>query len=112
MGDGSEPFCRGTYRVMRDNPHIVPFDVDVAEWERDFVSHDELAQRRTRIDRLVAKLDDTDVALGSDIMTTALRCYAHIKLSGQAAGLEGLRRDLGRRFEKGPRRKIDQDVAA
>lgn len=111
MGDGSEPFCRGTYRVMCDNPRIVPFDVDLDEWERDFASHDALAQRRMRIDRLAEKLTDTDIALGSDIMTTALRSYAQIKLSGQAAGLEGLRRDLGRRFEKGSRRKGNASAA-
>ena len=111
MGDGSEPFCRGAYRVMRENPRIVPFDVDLGEWERDFVSHDELALRRMRIDRLVEKLTDTDIALGSDIMTAALRSYAQIKLGGQAAGLEGMRRDLGRRFEKGARRRREAEPA-
>lgn len=102
--DGSERFCRGTHRVICENAHIVPFDVDLVEWARDFVSHDALALRRTRIDRLVEKRTNTDIARGSDIMTTALHGHAHIKPSGLAAGLDGLRRDRGRRFETGSRR--------
>jgi hypothetical protein len=52
------------------------------------------------------------LALGSDAKATALRSYAQLKLSGHAAGLEGLRRDLGRRFEKGSRRRDDAEIQA
>ena len=112
MGDGSEPFCRGVKRIIDENPRLTPIDVDRDEMARDFATHDALALRRTRIDRLVEKLTDTDVALGSDIMSAALSSYAQLKLSGKAAGVEGLRRDLGKRFEKSPRKKPDVAVAA
>jgi hypothetical protein len=112
MGDGSEPFCRGVKRVLDENPRLTPIDVDRDEMARDLATHDALALRRTRIDRLVEKLTDTDVALGSDVMAAALRGYAQLKLSGKAAGLEGLRRDLGKRFEKSARKKPEAAAAA
>lgn len=108
MGRGSEVFCHAAYRVMNENRHLMPPDIDVDEMGRDLASHDELATRRTRIDRLVQKLTDTDIALGSDIMATALRGYAQLKLSGKAAGLDSLRRELGKQFEKSPRKKRDE----
>lgn len=112
MGNGSEAFCRTALRVMRDNPRQLASNIDLVEMARDLDSHDALAARRTRIDRLVEKLTDTDTALGSDVMTAALRGYAQLKLHGKAAGLDGLRRDLGRQFEKAARRKPGEAVEA
>ncbi|MFC0679337.1 hypothetical protein ACFFGH_15995 [Lysobacter korlensis] len=108
MGTGSEAFCRATLRVMRENPRLAPVDVDLEEMGRDLATHDELAARRPRVDRLVEKLTDTNVALGSDVMTAALRGYAQLKLNGRGAGLDSLRRDLGKQFEKAPRKKPDE----
>jgi hypothetical protein len=100
MGEASEPFCRKAFTAMRDHPAIVSRAVDLDELARDFASHDALAERRMRFDRLLAKLEDTDVALGSDIMTASLKGYALLKLIGDGLGLDGLRRDLGRRFDR------------
>jgi hypothetical protein len=36
-------------------------------------------------------------------MTTALQGYALLRVSGKNQGLEGLRKELGARFAKGPR---------
>ena len=112
MGHRSEAFCRSAHRVMRENAHTLPRDLDLDEMSRDLASHDELALRRTRIDRLVEKLADTDIALGIDVMAAALRGYAMLRLNGQAHGLDGQRRDLSRRFEKSARRKPGEAAAA
>ena len=111
MGDASEPFCRKAFTAMRDHPAIVSRAVDLDELARDFASHDALAERRMRFDRLLAKLDDTDVALGSDIMTASLKGYALLKLVGDGEGLHGLRRDLGRRFSRKRRSRGERAVA-
>ena len=57
-----------------------------------------------------AYADDTDVALGSDIMTASLKGYALLKLIGDGLGLDGLCRDLGRRF--GRKRRVRGETAA
>jgi hypothetical protein len=105
MGDVSEPFCRRTHTVMRDNRAMVPQVVDVVEMGRDLASHDALAERQTRLAQLMERIADTDVALGSDVMTAALDGYALLKRVGGADGLHQLRRGLSRRFEgQGPRK--------
>ena len=102
--DAPEPPA-SAQRVMRENMHTLPRDLDLDEMSRSLVSHDELALRRTRIDRLLEKLADTDIALSMDVMRAALRGYAMLKLNGQVHGLDVQRRDLGKRFVKTARRK-------
>lgn len=111
MGNRTEAFCRGAHHAMHQNPGKLPRELDVDEMGRCLASHDELALRRTRIARLFAKLDDTDTALGIDVMSAALHGYASLKLHRQADGLDGLRRDLGRHFRRPKRRKTDEATA-
>lgn len=81
MGDKSEAFCRQTLRVMAQNPTLVP----------------------ARLRRLLGRCEDTELALGSDVMSTALEGYALLKVLGKGSGLEGLRQDIGARFaRRGP----------
>ncbi|CAA9342857.1 MAG: hypothetical protein AVDCRST_MAG71-2346 [uncultured Lysobacter sp.] len=98
MGEGSEVFCRRAYMVMRDNEALLSRSIDLDEMERDLATHDALAKRRVRLDRLIEKMTDTDIAAGSDAMATALAGYAFLKVTGTAEGLHGLRRGLGKRF--------------
>lgn len=105
MGARTETFCRGTHRAMQLNPEKVPRELDIDEMGRCLASHNELAMRRVRMARLFAKLDDTDTALGIDLMSAALHGYGALKLHRQADGLEELRRDLGRHFRRPKRRK-------
>ena len=104
MGDGSEAFCRKAHDAMRENADLLPRNLDVAEMGRDLVSHDALNTRLVRLTRLLEKVRDTDMALGSDVMVAALGGYAFLKLSGKGEGLDAVSRDLGKRFEgNGPR---------
>jgi hypothetical protein len=43
------------------------------------------------------------MALGSDIMSTALEGYSLLKVSGKNQGLDGLRKELSARFVKSAR---------
>jgi len=104
MGPKSESFVRGTIRVMVENPHISPPSLDVAGAQSDLGSHDMLHPARIRLQRLLDRINDTMDALGSDAMDLALEAYGQLKLSGEAHGLETLRRDLGGRFAKAKRK--------
>lgn len=105
MGDASESFCRKAYDAMREHGMLLPANLDVEEMGRDLATHDALSVRLSRLDRVMEKANDTDLALGSDVMVAALEGYAFLKLAGKAEGLQGLRRELGKRFENnGPRR--------
>ena len=60
-----------------------------------------------RLQRLAERANDTEVALGSDVMRCALDGYALLKVSGRNQGLEGLRKELGTRFARSTRSTED-----
>ena len=104
MGDGSEAFCRKALAAMRENGGLLPRNLDVEEMARDLDSHDELGARLARLHRLVERVRDTDLALGSDVMVAALLGYQILRVAGKGQGLDGTSKDMGKRFaDNGPR---------
>jgi hypothetical protein len=99
MGDKSEAFCRQALDVMGENPGVLPGNLDMAEVRRDLATHDALRPRLVRLTRLLEKANDTDMALGSDVMSAALEGYAFLKIAGKGEGLHGLRKVLSQRFD-------------
>ena len=88
MGDKSEPFCRQTVMVLEQNQGTVPPGF---EMKRDLATWNTLQPRLLRLRELLAKGEDTSMALGSDVITAALEGYTLMKLFGKSEGLETLR---------------------
>ena len=107
MGQKSEAFCRQALRVLDQNPQIVPPNVPLADANADLQALDLLRPRLVRLSRLSERAADTEIALGSDIMSVALQGYSLLKLTGRAEGLEPLRRELSERFAGQGRRAVD-----
>jgi hypothetical protein len=110
MGEKSEQFGRQTLNVLANNPQIVPPSLGLTEAQQDLAALDALRPRLQRMKQLVERGEDTETALGSDIMSTALEGYGLLKVSGQNQGLDGLRQELSSRFAKS--RRAAQDPAA
>lgn len=104
MGDKSEAFCRQSLNVLAQNPGVVPGNFNLADSQADLVNIDTLRPRLARLRALMEKGDDTDLALGSDVMSAALEGYALLKVAGKGAGLDALRKDMGARFARGPKK--------
>lgn len=104
MGDKSEVFTRQTIRVLEQNPQIVPPSLNLAEAQADLQALDRLRPVLEGLSRLHSQVEDTTNALGSDAMATALEGYGQIKLSGPAHGLDELRKEIGGRWARGPRK--------
>jgi hypothetical protein len=100
MGDKSEAFCRQTLNVLAQNPQVVAPSLDLAEAQRDLQALDALRSRSLRLRQLVGRVEDTELALGSDVMSAALDGYALLKVLGNGSGLEALRKEVGARFAK------------
>lgn len=94
MGDKSEQFCRQTALVLEHNRDILPPSFSVAEVQRDFAAFDALRPRLMRLREVVAKAEDTETALGSDILVAMLEGYALMKMFGKSEGLETLRKAM------------------
>jgi hypothetical protein len=103
MGQKSEAFCRQALLVLEQNPQIVPASVPLADAIADLNALEALRPRMIRLSRLSERASDTDIALGSDVMTVALQGYSLLKVTGRSEGLETLRQELGERFSKAPR---------
>lgn len=86
--------------MLAQNPQVVPPSIDVAEAHADLDALDRLRPRLARLQRLSERAEDTEAALGSDVMSLALEGYALLKVAGKNQGLEGLRKDLSARFAK------------
>ena len=104
MGAKSEAFVRQTLTVLEQNPDIVPPALGLPEAQADLVAMDRLRPVLSRLQRLTERVADSEMALGSDLMNTALEGYGLLKVSGRNRGLEGAAEALGARFaRRGPR---------
>lgn len=111
MGEKSEAFCRRTLITMSENPELIPASVDLPEALRDMAQLDALRPRITRLRKLLGRADDSEMALGSDVMATSLEGYALLKVLGKGSGLDALRRDMASRFSrKAPAAKTPVDM--
>lgn len=110
MGDKSEAFCRQALTLLAQNPQVVPPSLGLAEAQADLAAIDQLRPRLARLQRLTERMTDTETALGSDVISTALQGYALLKVAGKNQGLEGLRESLSARF-KGRRRQPEAEPA-
>lgn len=112
MGDKSEAFCRQTLAVLTANPQIVPPNLDLAEARADLAALDLLRPRLHQLQQLAERLDDTTLALGSDVITVALEGYGLLKVSGKNEALKAARKALSSRFAKAPRNTEAETAAA
>ena len=101
MGEKSEPFCRQTALVLAQNLAVIPPSVDFEGLKEDFADLDALRRRLLRLRELLAKGEDTSMALGSDVITAALEGYTLMKLFGKSEGLETLREAMSVRKPNG-----------
>jgi hypothetical protein len=100
MGDRSEAFCRQTLVVLAQNPQVIPPSLDLPEAQDDLGALDALRHRTTRLHQLLGRAEDTEMALGSDVMTASLEGYALLKMMGKGSSLEALRKEISARFAR------------
>lgn len=106
MGHKSEAFCRQAVVAFSQNAEVLPRNFDLESYRSDLATLDALRPRRQRLDRLQELLEDTEMAVGSDLMTASLEGYAVLKVAGKGTGLDGLRQMLSARFNRGRRETV------
>ena len=107
MGGKSEAFCRQTLIVLEQNSHIVPPGLDLVGAAQDLAALDLLRPRFNRLRQLAGRAEDTEAALGSDLMSMALEGYALAKVLGKGAELETLKNAMSARFSRRSRSRVD-----
>ena len=105
MGTKSHAFCTTALNVAEQHPGIMPRDFDLNAFREDQNALDVLRPLAMRLNQLHQRMADTELALGSDLMASALEVYGIVKSSAKDKGLDEARRVLSERFGRnGPRR--------
>ncbi|MCT7308431.1 hypothetical protein [Ralstonia wenshanensis] len=113
MGDKSEAFCRKAVEVLGNNPGVLPGNFNMAEMRRDLVAFDTLRPRLNRFEKLYERMRDSQLALGSDLMSASLEGYAFLKIAGKGEGLDMARKALSAQFSNnGPKKKVEEVEAS
>ena len=112
MGPKSEYFCDRALSLLQNNPQIVPPNLGLDEALADRLALAQLRPRLQRLRQLVERADDTEMALGSDIMAVAMEGYRLLTVSGKGEALKSARRELSARFAKSRRRAEDEETVA
>ncbi|GAB3359122.1 hypothetical protein [Lysobacter tyrosinilyticus] len=100
MGPKSREFCEQTLTLLANNPQIVPPSLGLTEALADRTALEQLRPRLQQLHQLVEKADDTEMALGSDMMAIALEGYRLLEVSGKGEALKSARRELSARFAR------------
>ncbi len=79
MGEKSEAFCRRTLAAMAAQPVLMVPELDLAAAQADLAAADALHPRVVRLRRLAERAEDTELALGSDVMVAALQGHAWLQ---------------------------------
>lgn len=110
MGPKSREFVEQTLTLLENNPQIVPPSLGLAEALADRTALDQLRPRLQQLHQLMEKADDTEMALGSDMMSIALEGYRLLEVSGKGEALKSARRELSARFAR-KRRVVEAEPA-
>lgn len=94
MGGKSEQFCRQTLVVLDQNQDTLPPSFKLSEVQGDLAAFDAIRPRLLRLQEVLAKMQDTQTALGSDVLMASLEGYALMKMFGKSEGLEALRQAM------------------
>ena len=112
LGPRTEVFCRATIEVMERNPGALPADFDLNAIRQDRVAIDQVRPLLSRLRMLVSRVQDTEMALGSDLYKAALDGYRFAKATGSGAMLDELRVQASPLFKGNPKPRSDDDDAA
>jgi len=97
-----EQLVRQAVTAAQQNPDVLPASIGTAAAVADVVSLDKYRPLFARVQALAEGCDDTEMAIGIDLMNFALRAYAQLKLSASDS-LKGLLEALGAFFPGGRR---------
>src|SRR5690606_36102443 len=86
---------------------IVPASLGLEEALSDLAAFDAPRPRLIQLRQLVERAQDTEMALGSDIMAAATEGYALLKVAGKDEALKAARRELSSRWARSRRTEND-----
>lgn len=112
MGDTRRAFVEQTISIAGQNAQIFPASFDLAEFQNDMALYLMLAPIMDAITIRYERMNDTMMALGSDLYAAALEAYGYIKAAGKSQGLDALRAQLKASRQRAPQAKTPPPAPA
>lgn len=100
LGDKSRAFCEKALEVAGQHAGLMPRDFDIEAFRQDHLALAALRPRLARMAHLMQRMEDTERALGSDIMAAGLEIYGVLKVAGRDKGVDDARNALAERFSR------------
>jgi hypothetical protein len=101
MGSGREGYGLLALDGAKENPEIIPADFPIEGFEGRVTLHSDLRELIIKERHYLEMLEDTEMAVGMDMMQEANRLYKQVKISSQYnTALDGLREELAKQFKK------------
>ncbi len=97
--------------VCAQNPGFLPRQFDLEEFDRDVALSTQLGQVETAMETLARQLEDTLMAVRSDMYSGALEAYGYLQVARDGDGLDGHRRELRQYFRRRRSGANEDDVA-
>ncbi|WP_442938150.1 hypothetical protein [Nostoc sp.] len=96
MGDKSLAFVSNSFTAAQSNREILPATFDIEELVRDYQLATALTELLISMQQLTQQVDDTLMAVGSEVMTSSLTVYDYVKTaSKKTPGLKTVAEQLG-----------------
>jgi hypothetical protein len=109
-GAGSTDFAQEALFAAKQFSQVLPPSFDMSEYESDTVLFKLTSEIRTVLASLLAKIDDTQTAIGGESMAASLEVYAYIQTAqDRTPGLKPYAERLKIRFKGQGRRKKKND---
>jgi hypothetical protein len=105
MGNTRRTFVEQTVPIASQNVQVFPASFDLAELQADMDLYHQLVPVMDALEQLHEKLNDTMMALGSDLYSASLEAYAYIKAAGKSQALDALREQLKTSRQRKPKAK-------
>jgi hypothetical protein len=105
MGDTRYSFVHRALIAAEQNPEVLPRNFSVEDYRRDVDLLDALRMIVMDVRELSEALDDTTLELGAEAYAAARTVYRSVKFDRSGAGLDEMKKDLGRTFPQRPPRK-------
>ncbi len=93
--------CRA---YMNQVPTLVPGYIDLVEFDADFQARSNISPRLRKTKSILESLDDTNLLIGSDILTNCFAFYRSVKAAAKAnvPGSTSIYQDLAQQFPGRP----------
>ena len=107
MGNVRRSFVEQTVPIANQNAQVLPPSFNLTELTADMDLYHQLVPIMDALKPVFEKIDDTLLALGSDLYSGSLEAYGYIKVAGKGQGLDALRQQLKASRQQAPKPKVN-----